>query len=251
VQYFPPADLAQAGAGAWLAWADGSSPGATYAIHDFPFFLTGSNSLEFVTDGGFDTSVRYPGAGLAQWDLTGAQFLNLSLFAVNTNIGFQSGSPWIRLMDAGGNYFQYQFFVGDGPADILNDAIGRWQSYSIPLDASSAETNGWRRTAFGAPDLTRIQSLEIHMDTWGYGFSVWLDSVGFGPPSPPPLLSAEAQPNGALLTWPGWPAGFVLESAADVGGPFAGDPNSPVQTNGGWSVLVPTSDQQRFFRLRK
>jgi len=99
VQYFPPADLAKASAGAWLAWADGSSPGATYTTNDFQFFLTGNNSLEFVTDGGFDTYVRYPGAGLAQWDLTLAQFLNLSLFAVNTNIAFQSGSPWIRLTD--------------------------------------------------------------------------------------------------------------------------------------------------------
>lgn len=252
MQYFPPAELSEASAGNWLAWADGSSPGATYTTNDFQFFHTGTNSLKFVTDGGFDTYVRYPGSGLAQWDLTLAQFLKLSLFAVNNNDGaFQSGSPWIRLQDADGNYFQYQYFIGDWPLDILNDAIGQWQSYSIPLDASPAETNGWRRTVFGSPDITRIQSLEIHMDTWGYGFTVWLDGVSFEPPLLPPLLSTAAQPNGVLLTWPSSPVGFVLESATEVGGAYTNYLGAPVQTNGIWSVLVPTSDQQRFFRLRK
>jgi len=89
------------------------------------------------------------------------------------------------------------------------------------------------------------------MDTWGSGFSVWLDGVSFQPPLLPPFLSAAKQPNALWLTWPTSPVGFVLESATEVGGAYANFLGAPVQTNGSWSTLVPTSDPQRFFRLRK
>jgi hypothetical protein len=86
----------------------------------------------------------------------------------------------VRLIDAAGNYFQYQYYQGGNPLDVLNDAIGSWKAYDIPLNASAAATDGWRRTASGTPDLGRITALEIHSDTWGYdGFNLWVDDVGF------------------------------------------------------------------------
>ena len=251
VQDFPPADMAEAGAGAWACWADGSAPGNTWVSNDFSQVLLGTNSLLFVTDGGFDTYVRYPGASLALWDLNGVQTFKFSCYAVNTNLGFQSGSPWIRLKDPDGNYFEYQYFIGDGPVDILNDALGQWQSYAIPLNAATNETNGWRRTVVGTPDLGRIASVEIHIDTWGSGFMVWLDDVGFEPNPGPLTLTATLQSGSLLLAWPAVPSDFSLQSANEGGAAFAPQPGIPDETNSIRSLLIPATNQQQFFRLKR
>jgi hypothetical protein len=251
VQYFPPTELSEANAGAWACWAEGSAPGNTWVSNDFSRVAFGTNSLLFATDGGFDTYVRYPGAVLALWDLTGVQTLKLSCYALNTNGGFQSGSPWIRLKDPQGNYFQYQYFIGDSPVDILNDAIGQWQSYAIPLDASASETSGWRRTAVGTPDWGHIASLEIHVDTWGYGFVVWFDGIGFEPNPGPLTLTAVPQGDSLLLSWPAVPADYTLQSVTNVTEVYLPDPGTPTVTNGLRTLLVPVTDQQRFFRLKR
>lgn len=181
IQYTPPADMTELNAADWTAYADGSTPQATYVTDDTTRKQVGAASIKFVTDGGFDTYLRYPRNFTALWNLTGVQTLNIRVYAVNTTIGFQNGSPWIRLKDADGNYFQYQYYSGGNPSDLLNQARNQWRTWQIPLEASPTEDNGWRRTATGAPDLTRIQYLEIHADTWDSGFTLWYDGVSFTP----------------------------------------------------------------------
>jgi hypothetical protein len=176
VQLTPPAELSEPSAGDWSAWAEGANAQAQY---DTSRTISGTASLRFTTDGGFDTAATYPGNRLAQWDLTSFQFLHVAFYAENPNLGFQNGSPWIRLKDANGNYFQYQYYVDGNPFDILNDARGTWRQYDIPLQASSTVENGWRRTVVGTPQLSSIVSLEIHSDTWDYGFTLWIDAVSF------------------------------------------------------------------------
>jgi hypothetical protein len=110
--------------------------------------------------------------------------LKVSFYAVNTTIGFQNGSPWIRLKGADNNYFQYQYYSGGSPANLLNDARNQWRSYQIPLNAPPNTMNGWRRTTVGTPSLSDIQHLEIHADTWDFGFTLWADGVGFDLPWP-------------------------------------------------------------------
>jgi parallel beta-helix repeat protein len=181
IQTRPPDDLAEPSAGGWIAWADSAT--AT-AVYDTQRTIAGTASLKFLTDGGFDTAARYPGDYTADWDLSDAEYLALSVYAENDNSPtFQGGSPWIRLIDADGDFFQYQYTHNGWPADVLNEAIGRWASWQIPLEAPEPMPgdldSGWRRTAHGTPDLTRIQALEFHADTWGYGFGYWLDGVGF------------------------------------------------------------------------
>jgi hypothetical protein len=249
VQYFPPAELSEASAGAWAAWAQDSAPGNTWTTNDTQRRLVGTNSLKFVTDGGFDTYVRYPGTFLAMWDLTTVQTLHASFYAENPNGSFQNGSPWIRLNDPDGNYFQYQYYRDGGPGDILNDAIGQWQSYIIPLNASDTETNGWRRTASGTPDMSHIVSLEVHMDTWGNGFTVWLDGVSFQPTPGPLRLTVTLQSNGLLLSWPALPSNYSLQSGPEAVGPYGPQSGTVTETNGTRSMLFPISAQRRFFRL--
>ena len=43
----------------------------------------------------------------------------------------------------------------------------------------------WQRTTFGTPTLTEMNYIEIHADTWGAGFTLWMDGVRFDPPLPP------------------------------------------------------------------
>jgi hypothetical protein len=115
-----PEDMAELNAVDWNYWAEYSLPGNTYLTDDAFNKLAGAGSLKFVTDGGFDTYVRYPGSFTTQWDLTEFTHLTVSFLAFNTNIGFQSGSPWIRLGDDDGNYFEYQYYQDGWPCDLLN-----------------------------------------------------------------------------------------------------------------------------------
>ncbi len=184
VQHYPPDDLAELNAVDWYAWAEGSDPEHTYVTDDTSRKIAGLGSVKFVTNGGFDTCLGYPRTLNAQWDLRTATALQISFYAVNNTPGFQNGSPWIRLKDANGNYFQYQYYMNGYPYDLLNAARNRWQSYTIPL-WTSAPGNGWKQTVFGSPDPAHITSIEIHADTWDYGFNLWVDGVRFVFPSAP------------------------------------------------------------------
>jgi outer membrane protein assembly factor BamB len=181
-QYCPPTDLTEANSTDWSAWAEGSTALNTYVEDDTDRKISGTASLKFVTDGGFDTYVRYPRTYVAHWDLSTSDNLIISFYAENPSAyGFQNGSPWIRLKDSDNNYFQYQYYQNGNIADILNNARDTWQTCTIPLVASATENNGWRRTVSGAPDLSHIQYIEIHTDTWDNGFTLWIDDVHFDP----------------------------------------------------------------------
>lgn len=221
VQFFPPDDMAELNAPAWDAWAEGSTSLATYTVDDTVRKVVGSGSVKFVTDGGFDTSLRYPRTLTAQWDLRTASKLRIRFYAINPNGSFQNSSPWIRLKDANGNYFQYQYYVNGSPYELLNQARNQWLSVEIPLDASSTVQNGWRRTTLGTPDLAHINSLEIHSDTWGSGFTLWVDGVNFVFASAPveSMAAAKAAADNTRVRIPeavvtaAWPDYFYAELA--------------------------------------
>lgn len=183
VQVVPPPDMTEFNAADWVAWAAGSSPNGTFVVDDATPGLhpVGGASIKFVTDGGFDTAVRYPGTFTAHWDLSGANTLNVYLRTANANLAFQGGSPWIRLGDNDNNYFEYRYYVNGGPFDLLNETRDQWRSYSIPLDAPANPGTGWGRQIVGTPSMDDIRSVEIHADTWGAGFVMWIDGLSFDP----------------------------------------------------------------------
>ncbi len=172
VQCYPPPDMAEGNAASWLGWAqDGQITLAddTTRMHD------GVASLRADATGGADNYVRYPGDQLATWDLRGSTYLRFWARAENPNLGFQNASPWIHLGNADG-YYEYH------PAyDMLNNAIGQWVEFVIPLAGDAT----WQRSTHGSPDLADINYVEIHADTWGAGFTLWLDNVRFDPPIEP------------------------------------------------------------------
>jgi hypothetical protein len=176
----PTYDLTENNAAQWSAWAQDAT--ATTS-DDASFKLLGNSSVKFVTTGGFDTYLSFPPAFGADWDLSSAHNLYFSVYAQNpSSSGFQQDSPLIRLRDPNGGYFEFSYYQGGGQYQLLNDARGVWKSYTVPLNASATQTNGWRRTIVGNPRMDHIASLEFHADTWDFGFTLWYDRVGFDIP---------------------------------------------------------------------
>lgn len=169
VQSLPPDDMAENNAVNWKAWADG----ATYTVeNDEVDRTTGDASIKGVTTGGFDTMLAYPKGLVARWNLAQTTSLHFDVLAFNENFAFQGNSPWIVLRSANGGSIRYE-----PTYDRLNEALDNWRHVEIPL-AGNAE---WVRSTIGNPDIGAISSLEIHADTWGYGFTLWVDGVGFDP----------------------------------------------------------------------
>ncbi|MCB9854530.1 MAG: hypothetical protein H6818_02500 [Phycisphaerales bacterium] len=193
-QVIPPPELTELNAADWIAAADGSSPENTYVEDEMTpgLFQVGQSSLKFTTDGGFDTLVRYPGALAAQWDLSSVNTINVRFRTFNPSIGFQTG-PIIRLGDNENNYYEYQYYSAGSPVAKLNETRGIWRGYAIPINAPMSPFNGWGRTTVGTPDLTNIQYVEIHADTWDAGFTMWVDGLSF---DPPPCLQGDLNGDG-------------------------------------------------------
>jgi hypothetical protein len=176
----PQYDLAETNAPSWRAGAEGAGASAS---GDSTRRILGGGSIRFETDGGFDTWLRFPQDYGADWDLSAANSLYFSVYAENNNSPqFQENSPWVRLYDAGGGYFEYRYHQNGNRSDPLNGAIGRWVAFVVPLRANEFVNTGWRRTVSGAPRLDHIASVEFHADTWGSGFRLWFDRVGFDIP---------------------------------------------------------------------
>lgn len=165
----PPPDLAELNAASWVGWAQ---DGDITLSDDPSFYRAGSGSVRVDATGGFDNYVRYPGDHLARWDLSQVQFLRFWGFATNPNPpGFQNASPHIRLGNADG-YFEWR-----PSSDVLNNARGIWQEFVVPIAGDAL----WARSQSGTPSLAAIHYLQIHADTWGSGFTLWVDGARFEP----------------------------------------------------------------------
>jgi hypothetical protein len=195
---FPPppeADFAEGNAAAWSY----SVEGAIGTLTDAPGRRrSGASSLRFRTSGAFDTMVRYPGSASAGWDLTGKDFFSFWAYAENTNQGlFQNNSPVVRLVNAAGGTIQYAYLVGDAP---MNGAVGAWKRFVVPL----AGGENWTKTTSGEVGLADIDWVEIHNDTWGAGFTIYFDGVGFGragaPDTAPPSVSFRSPAANAVVS---------------------------------------------------
>ncbi len=171
-QNFPPLDLAENNAASWASWAE---QGAIELFDDSARRRAGDASIRIEATGGFDNYVRYPGDTLARWDLSGVDAIRFSLYGANPNgPGFQSWS--LRL----GNH-QEGWYQWTASSDRLNDALGRWVDYEVPIAGDAT----WVRTNFGTPDLSDMNYVQLNADTWGAGFTLWMDGIGFDP-SPRP-----------------------------------------------------------------
>lgn len=192
-------DFAEGNANNWGTFA---SDGAARSVsNDTTRVKAGVYSVRFDTQSGFDTGVRYPKNGNAQWNLTDKNYLEFWEYAVNdTPYGFQDAQPIVVLRSPTGTY-RYT------PTSMLmyNKA---WHRYRIPL----AGDETWIRTTTGTPTMSRIDQLEIHHDTWDAGFTIYFDGVSFrwldpnalpppGPPPPPGVDPDAIKPRALLFVY--------------------------------------------------
>lgn len=190
----PAADaLTENAAAQWGATASGATASVS---NDTSRVKVGSASIRFDTNGGFDTWLWNVSARNASWDLTYVSAIRFWVYAENPSpYDFQNGSPWIRLGTGPGtaNYWQYQTSY-----EALNQAIGNWFEFVVPVEGDAT----WTRSAVGSPNRGDIDYVEIHADTWDYGFTLWIDGMNFDPvPLNPTGLAATAGDGQVSLTW--------------------------------------------------
>ncbi|MBA4377982.1 MAG: hypothetical protein C0395_04920, partial [Gemmatimonas sp.] len=212
--------------GAAVLWGASADDATATVADDTVEFVTGAASLRFDTDGGFDTRLWTPLARNADWDLTACTTIEMEARADNPNGGFQELSPWLRLHTTADDYVELH-----AADEYLNAAQGVWQPLTIPLAGDA----GWTRTETGSPDLAHVAWIEIHADTWGYGFTLWFDGLEFVVSAPAfdgwQMLQRDAQHTGrADFTVP---AERLGESFFDVFSWQTPSPGSPGE--GGFS----------------
>jgi hypothetical protein len=120
--------------------------------------------------------LTYPKAKTAAWNLTPYTELTLSVAADNSakqnDPGWQETDPHVIVATSDSDYFTYV------PSLIkLPRNPGTWVLLSVPL----AGGGGWARSQTGNPSLANINYIAFSMDTWGFGFKVWVDGVTFEP----------------------------------------------------------------------
>ncbi|MBZ0171893.1 MAG: hypothetical protein K8E66_05890, partial [Phycisphaerales bacterium] len=178
LQHFPPAELTELNADNWSPWAQ---DGVLTLTDDQSHMMDGQASLRFEATGGGDNAAAYPGIDSARWDLSGVETIHLWAYADNPNGAFQNASPRIRLLSPDG-YFELR-----PTTDLLNEAIGQWVKWEIPI----AGGGDWNRALNGSPTIADVRAIELRADTWGAGFTVWWDGLRFDPPVCPADFNAD------------------------------------------------------------
>jgi hypothetical protein len=158
----PTGDLTEGNASAWEAFADGSTASLS---NNSTMVRQGSQSLRFVTQGGFDAGVRLR-APAANWNMSQIDVLAFWIYGENNNqFGWQGDQPVIKLLSAGGS-----ITLTPSQQAMPNHA---WAYLSIPLSGSSS----WQRSEQGTFDIGNVTALEVHHDTWDFGFVNYYDGL--------------------------------------------------------------------------
>ncbi|MBK9965258.1 MAG: carboxypeptidase regulatory-like domain-containing protein [Holophagales bacterium] len=195
-----PEDLAEGTAALWGTFA--SDDLAATVVDDGSDVRSGSSALRFDTASGFDTGLVFPkpGGSQAHWDLSDVRAVTAWIRAENEG-AFQENSPVLVLRSPAGSV-RYE------PGEVLLNTPG-WRYYEIPLDGAFP----WTRTQEGTPDISDVTAIELHGDTWGYGFRLQVDGVSVGRPLPLLKLPSASTPAGSTVT-----ASVFLSDAAPAGG---------------------------------
>jgi len=179
IQSQPPCDMAEP-LSTWYVYPETGYP----AKNRFPDSLSfdsvqkvvGAASVKLVTSRGYDLALNYRpfNDSLSRWSLTVNDTLYFWIRTIKQpQYGFQYFS--IRLGDSRGNYYKYTASSG-----LLNQANNVWKHFKFPLSGNSQ----FLRTIVGNMSLDSVNYVEIHADTWDYGFTLWVDGLQFSDCSP-------------------------------------------------------------------
>jgi len=145
---------------------------ATSVSYDPLTKMEGDASLHLSTGNGWDIALNYRPGGdtIVKWNLSEQDTLIFWVRTIKNTDGFQFFS--VRLGGYGGGYFKYT-----ASASLLNAANLTWKKYKFPLSGNST----WTRSKVGEVSLSAINYVEVHADTYGAGFDLWLDGLHFSP----------------------------------------------------------------------
>ncbi len=165
----PPADLAEESNSFWTVFVEDGQP--TTLSWDENDFKVGEASLYVNTEGGFDVIPHYwPTEGrMADWTLLESDSLSFWIKTENPHSG-QFQQFYVQLGNNCGDYYRYT-----GSLSMVNASIGNWIELVMPL----AGGDGWTRTSSGNISFENMAYLEINVDTWDWGFQLWLDGIHF------------------------------------------------------------------------
>lgn len=139
---------------------------------DYNEKLFGQASVHIPTGNGWDIGAMYRPAGdsISSWSVLEEDTLTFWLKSVNnTGYGFQFCH--VIVGNNCGGYYKYSASA----AVILNPTIGQWKRIDIPLAGGSP----WARTIIGNVSFDDLNYVEIHADTWDFGFELWIDGLTF------------------------------------------------------------------------
>ncbi len=170
----PPAELSE-DPGVWIPYTDTcwwlGNPVEVNISWDTVQKKMGNASVHLKTGTGWFNTCSYRDTGclIPRWDLSDYGYLSLWIRSVNNNLGaFQYFK--VRIGNISGGWFEY-----NSSGNVLNQSLGIWKNYVVPLFGSSA----WPRTQNGNISLSDINYVEVYSDSYGVGYELWLDGVQF------------------------------------------------------------------------
>ncbi|MFZ4520161.1 MAG: NosD domain-containing protein [Bacteroidales bacterium] len=198
IQATPPCDMAEPGA-LWYGYPEVGYPAKVKipdtVRYDYSEKKSGAASVKLVTSRGYDLALNYRPAGdsLSHWTLTDTDTLYFWVRTIKQpQYGFQFFS--VRIGDDHGSYFKYT-----ASPTLLNNANLAWKQYKFPLSGNTQ----FSRSTTGTMSLNQVNYVEIHADTWDYGFTLWADGVQFHPCSPLTGVETPDEPGkNTLMNYP-------------------------------------------------
>ncbi|MCD6331816.1 MAG: right-handed parallel beta-helix repeat-containing protein, partial [Bacteroidales bacterium] len=162
----PPCDMAEPDAN-WQIYAD---PGYGHRFvetleWDYEVKKVGRAAVKMVTPRGWDVAINYrpPGDSVALWSLSESDTLFLWIRTIkNPPFGFQACHIRVGCY----NHGYYKYAVSES---VFTNAHKHWSRLAIPLRGSRT----FHRTEEGFMDLNQVSYVEIHADTWGFGYTLW------------------------------------------------------------------------------
>lgn len=157
------------------AATDGGAPATVEVTFDTRRVARGAGSLRLETSA-TSAGLFYPVTRDGAYDLTYDLYVSFSVTADDSkkanDPGWRGSRPHLLVVTSSNDYFEY---VPDD--NRLPRQPGDFIGLTVPLAGGS----GWTRNAYGVPDLSNVKYLAWLFDTWGEGFTIWLDDVRIGP----------------------------------------------------------------------
>ncbi|MBN2446186.1 MAG: hypothetical protein JXO22_05655 [Phycisphaerae bacterium] len=168
-------------------WGYGATDQAhpNVVVSDAEMRRAGTGSVKLDTGSGLDTWLYFPDTKDLDIDATQCTALHFWLRTENQN-GW-GGDPWVILRDADARGARY-----DGTMQRLKETLKDWVEFTVPVDPAATDAlakAGWKLALDAGFDWKHIAAVEVHADTGGYGFMMYLDDMQFVPAAGQPAVS--------------------------------------------------------------